>query len=338
MTDPEKSKHSIPLFAMKKLSAYPYLHDRARCYHSTKSHQNRPDLCYCPLANTLDRLLAGPEGSPPPISIHEKGGLTELIELTAVLIYLHLDGIYVFDASLFGELIDMPFIGDIPMSELRQFPESCVYIQAPVVFEGCMALGFFAWLEYAPDSPQSTNVDFIIVFRMPDDSLIPRYYPLDGPRPQAGDMEAVKENAMSRQFRSINSLLPGEIEPLPESLKPLFHLLLYINSESADIFKPIAQKLKPGMASFGPTGVWKAGFRIGNVLRKFKNAVLSEWNEAAAADAARHPPYIRRAHWHTYWIGSVKNDTRHKVARWMPFIPVGLDWERELPVIARPVK
>ena len=44
-------------------------------------------------------------------------------------------------------------------------------------------------------------------------------------------------------------------------------------------------------------------------------------------------PHVRAAHWHTFWVGprSAKFPDRKPIIRWLPPIPIGMNWRRELP-------
>lgn len=44
-------------------------------------------------------------------------------------------------------------------------------------------------------------------------------------------------------------------------------------------------------------------------------------------------PHVRAAHWHTFWVGprSATFPDRKPIIRWLPPIPIGMDWRRELP-------
>jgi hypothetical protein len=81
-------------------------------------------------------------------------------------------------------------------------------------------------------------------------------------------------------------------------------------------------------------------YRLGAALQSAQQAAQDHRQEPEAAESPRQPPraHIRRAHWHTYYVGEgSRKDPRKAQARvrWLPPIPVGLPDEM-IPTI-RPV-
>lgn len=60
---------------------------------------------------------------------------------------------------------------------------------------------------------------------------------------------------------------------------------------------------------------------------------------APGATHASPRPHIRSAHWQACWTGPRKAGfpERKPVLRWIPPIPIGMDWKRELPTNVRMV-
>ena len=81
--------------------------------------------------------------------------------------------------------------------------------------------------------------------------------------------------------------------------------------------------------------VWNVGVRISNAIRNYKNHELSNAKETTSAQGTHSSPrpHVRAAHWHTFWIGprNAKFPDRKPVIRWLPPIPIGMDWKKELP-------
>ena len=50
-------------------------------------------------------------------------------------------------------------------------------------------------------------------------------------------------------------------------------------------------------------------------------------------------PHIRRAHWHTYWVGPMDEvyPKRKTILKWLPPIPVNVTDVEKLPVVVREV-
>ena len=87
--------------------------------------------------------------------------------------------------------------------------------------------------------------------------------------------------------------------------------------------------------------VWDVGVRISNVIRGYRHeTTLNEQAETTSEQSHASPrPHVRSALWHTYWTGprdAVFPD-RKPVIRWLPPMPIGMDWKRELPTNIRRV-
>ncbi|MBQ9007702.1 MAG: hypothetical protein IJ088_00005 [Clostridia bacterium] len=81
--------------------------------------------------------------------------------------------------------------------------------------------------------------------------------------------------------------------------------------------------------------VWNVGVRVSNAIRNYKNHERSAEKELSSVQGAHSSPrpHVRAAHWHTFWVGprSAKFPDRKPIIRWLPPIPIGMDWRRELP-------
>lgn len=81
--------------------------------------------------------------------------------------------------------------------------------------------------------------------------------------------------------------------------------------------------------------VWDVGVRVSNAIRNYKNHERSAEKEMPSVQGAHSSPrpHVRAAHWHTFWVGtrSAKFPDRKPIIRWLPPIPIGMDWRRELP-------
>ena len=70
-------------------------------------------------------------------------------------------------------------------------------------------------------------------------------------------------------------------------------------------------------------------------IRNYKNHERTAEKEMASVQGAHSSPrpHVRAAHWHTFWVGprSAKFPDRKPIIRWLPPIPIGIDWKRELP-------
>jgi len=130
------------------------------------------------------------------------------------------------------------------------------------------------------------------------------------------------------------------------SLSPLISTLLYMCSQSADYRDTAGIKNAPGRPALvqtrkgprvfppdNPT-IWEMGYRLGASLR---GAVRQDLGRTGA-NRSSPAPHIRRAHWHSFWLGRRVNvEERRLAVRWLPPIPVALSTPEELIPVVRQV-
>jgi hypothetical protein len=149
---------------------------------------------------------------------------------------------------------------------------------------------------------------------------------------------------------------PEQASTLAHSLTPLVSLTLYLCSATAEFRerrgsprqpgRPTPQRTKKGPRLFPPPGpsTWEVSYRLGAALRRAQQeADTAEAHAAAQAEPsaprARPRPHIRRAHWHSYWVGSRRDASQRRVlVKWLPPIPVGLAEVDELIPTIHPVE
>jgi hypothetical protein len=129
---------------------------------------------------------------------------------------------------------------------------------------------------------------------------------------------------------------------LDESLKvyvPMLNLLMYLCSEEPDMersIQPTRYNYKQGKGNTPKEPrIWEVGVRISHVIRKYRDEEVKEIRESGnSGSGIAKRPHIRSAHWHTYWIGPRKGvfPDRKTIVKWLPPIPVGINWHDELPV------
>lgn len=102
-------------------------------------------------------------------------------------------------------------------------------------------------------------------------------------------------------------------------------MLLYLCSEEPDIThrpSPMNQaRLRRGKSPYHPT-IHHVGYRIGAAFRKAK--AEREASQGSGGHGASPAPHMRRAHWHTYWVGKENTPQRRQVVKWLPPIPVNV--------------
>ena len=139
----------------------------------------------------------------------------------------------------------------------------------------------------------------------------------------------------------------GTREEYQRTFSAMLQLLLYLCSDEPDmpeIEHPQKRKTLSGrVRQPGEPRVWEVGVRISNAIRNYRNQHESSWTEHAETVSETHAsprPHVRSAHWHTYWTGPRKAafPERKPVIRWIPPIPVGVNWKRELPTSIRQIQ
>jgi hypothetical protein len=127
----------------------------------------------------------------------------------------------------------------------------------------------------------------------------------------------------------------------------LVSLVLYLCSENAEIREsggddrlpanPEPKKTKKGLRLFAPDRPthWEVGYRLGAALRR---ASTERGSEEPTGTHARPRPHIRRAHWHSYWVGKWNEpDARTVVLKWLPPIAVNVQNVDDLTTTVRDV-
>jgi len=106
-------------------------------------------------------------------------------------------------------------------------------------------------------------------------------------------------------YRAVKQAIPEIVS----SLSAVVSLVLYMCSQAADYSgekpaRPRYKKTRKGLRYFPPNSphVWDVGVRIGAALR---SAFAKAESTGRTGEGGRAKPrgHIRRAHWHSYWVG-----------------------------------
>ena len=98
-------------------------------------------------------------------------------------------------------------------------------------------------------------------------------------------------------------------------------------------------KTKKGLRIFPPDrpNKWEVGYRLGAALRQ----ALSEHHPEECASTGTHGsprPHVRRAHWHTFWVGHRDlPESRRAILRWLHPILVNVQDVEDLTTTVREV-
>ena len=304
-----------------------------------KSIGNWPDWCFLPLAGAYAIISNGG-------AIETPEQLRNLGRLGAFAAWRVTQGIYRFDPTTFDALWKTPVTGDIPTAVLHHLPEWCVYIPTPdKTWKGEPLYGFFAHLEHDANS-QRTELRFMLdLSESPGENMVgvPIHLGIGGVA-EAVDA-ALSESARNAPFTFVPS--EAEVEMLKQDVPPLVSLVLYLCSQNAEIrdatggtrvpTHPRPERTKKGMRLFPPDrpNQWQVGYRIGAALRR---APCEHDPGESTGSHSRPRPHIRRAHWHSFWVGKWDEPAaRSVILKWLPPIPVNVQCVDDLTTTVRAV-
>jgi len=284
----------------------------------------------------------------------------KIAELAALAAWRVGQGIYRFDPELYSEVLATPIVGDLPEAVLYHLPEWCVYVETPdfVGMAGDPVRGFFAHLEHDANDGR-TELRLLLDEEAADGPFlrpVPLHLVGSGlfQALEAADRERLKQvqrfPALLERDPSalgeIRDLLDEARDGLRRQVEPLLSLLLYLCSENADLDpggrrppRPRPRKTKAGLRLFPPDSptTWEVGVRVGAALRR----ALGTAGDNAGGDGAHVSPrpHVRRAHWHTFWIGPRSDpELRKAVLRWLSPMLVGARGVDDLVPTVRPVE
>ena len=279
-----------------------------------------PDWCFLPLSAAYAIVSADHGVS----RITDPAIIGDVARLGALATWRVTQGIYRIDPALFLRLWETPVSGDIPVDVLYRLPEWCVYIETP----DTDMHGFFAHLEW--DIPHQRPELRLLLDT--EDTLSPIVLHLGKQSLHECIAQAVDQAKTCAS--TFGMLLPDKTTTMTtELVEPCISLLLYLCSQNSEINgkgipgNPKPKKTKNGWRIFpaDQPKTWDVGVRLGAALRA---AYQQQEIGSESGQGSGKRPHIRRAHWHTYWIGS--GDEKTATLKWLPPIAVKLDGE-ELP-------
>lgn len=257
-------------------------------------------------------------------------------------------GIYRIDPDVAEAVWNTPIEGQLPVELLFHLPEWCVYIETPgrSLSTGKRLEGFFAHLNTGSGDADS---ELHLLLDDPAGVLHSIAVPLSVSTLEEACRIASIDRANYEQKICWSSgiatkladeqLVAADPPAAAASLSPLISMLLYLCSQSADYRdsaairnapgRPIPVQTRKGPRLFPPDGptIWETGYRMGAPLRCAMRQALGQ----TGANRSSPVPHIRRAHWHSFWLGPRANVRERRLAlRWLPPIPVALSAPEEL--------
>jgi hypothetical protein len=267
--------------------------------------------------------------------------------LGAVAAWRWTQGIYRFDPSTFDALWNTPVTGEIPIEVLYCMPEWCVFIPTPEkTWHGHRLNGFFAHLNQNLKM-RRTELRLLLDIRLPDGTFQADAIPII-----LGTGGVAESLASTLQWSAQPDPLATPLTEQERAMEmkevpSLVSLVLYLCSENAEIRQsgggdrrpgyPKPEKTKKGLRAYVPKGPtqWEVGYRLGAALRR---ASTERSSGHPAGTHASPRPHIRRAHWHSYWVGKWNDpETRIVVLKWLPPIAVNVQNVDDLTTTIRDV-
>jgi hypothetical protein len=263
-------------------------------------------------------------------------------------------GIYRIDPEVAEAIWNTPIDGQLPVDLLFHLPEWCVYVETPgrSLSSGKYLEGFFAHLN---TNSSADDPELHLLLDDPADILHSIAIPLSvSTLEEACRIASIGRTDYEQKicWSNGNAAKIGE-ERMPTTapldaaanLAPLISTLLYICSQSADFRdaagirntpgRPAPVQTRKGSRVFPPDKptIWETGYRLGASLRCAAMPQLGRNGTNRSSPA----PHIRRAHWHSFWLGRRDNLGERRLAvRWLPPIPVALATPEELiPTVRR---
>lgn len=310
-----------------------------------------PAWCFLPMPGWAVVQAKG-VGLHPSQTVHDPAAVLDVGRLATLGAWRMTQGIYRFDPDVYAAVADTPMDNDLPADVLTRMPEWSIYLETPGMHYGGRELaGAWVHLDYGTRTGQ-TKLRVLLDAGLALEDLIPLGAPLQGSLKQSIDA-AMMESALRHGQHGLPMQDPRRASAdIAAALGPIVSLLLYVCSAGADITRggvpaqpshPVPQRTRRhGEKLFAADGPrqWDVGVRLGAALRRAYAA------EHAGADGHAGPrAHIRRAHWHGFRSGPIKQGdgtpipatARPLDVRWMPPIAVNVADLDAMPATIRPV-
>jgi len=257
-------------------------------------------------------------------------------------------GIYRIDPQVAEAVWNTPIDGELPVELLFRLPEWCVYVETPgrKLSIGKRLEGFFAHLNTPTGSD---DPELHLLLDDPAGVLHSVTVPLSTSTLEDACRIASIDRANHEQRICWSDGNPSEIardhdvttnpSDAASGLAPLISTLLYMCSQSADYRDACGARNAPGkpapvLTRIGPRlfppespTIWETGYRIGAPLR----GAVRQASVQQGTNRSSPAPHIRRAHWHSFWLGPKDSTAERRLAlKWLPPIAVALSTPEEL--------
>lgn len=286
-----------------------------RCLADRDGLGGWPEWCHCPMAAAYAVVSQGKFATPDQAA--------DMPRVAALAAWRPTQGVYRFHPATLAALLETPLTGDLPVEHLQRLPEWCVYIELGLGDWHGDWHGFFAHLEYDAKTRRSE----LRLLLDTDKRLLPLVLHVSEGTVAAAVDGAIAEAGLQAHARGAVLPMPADaIDSATAIASRLVSVLLYLCAGDPELRATRGSKrgrgrpaLKDGrngpyMPAATRPEVWETGFALGAALAE------ATASEATGGTVRGH---IRRAHWHSFWVGT--GDTRRLDLRWLPPIAVNLD-------------
>jgi hypothetical protein len=313
-TDPTVQR--LQGYLKRVIKYYPRAWEQLAKFRNEKENLDGwPDWCYLPMS-AAHAIATGGRNDVIPMVV-------DTMTICGLGIWRMTQGVYRFNPDLFEALWTTP-ITRIPVDLLFRLPQWCVYIEAPGKSLFNLDLfGVFVWFEYDAETGRAELRALIDSCQ----ELLPIIFFITRATLDECITATIEEaqKLINRQKLNVSSeMLAEEIRFLKSIIPPIISLALYLCSDEPDIEdakgqpgippRPARHKKSGAFVPASAPAEWIIGRNLSAHLRQAR-----EYNGGEHASVRAH---IRRAHWHSYWVGP--RDVQQLSLKWLPPTLIGI--------------
>ena len=223
----------------------------------------------------------------------------------------------------------------VPVEILYKLPYKTIYID---ISENDTENGFFVFFEQEPvklDFANDRNMELRCVGLERIDGKI-EYTNNLWMQIKSGwkISDGIKAGMNTMRYKNGEHLTKNQYEWLFAHYKQMINkylqLILYICSQNADITLNTNQQQRSEPLASAPKDhyrevrQWDVGVKIAKMIKHANSATPESYTQRNLSDERNSPrPHTRRGHWHHYWVGSYKNNSRQLILKWIAPMFIG---------------
>lgn len=284
-----------------------------------------PDYCFLPTSGWYLTVCDALQVNNISLQCHPN-----VARLAALGSWRYTQSIYRINPTLYNSIIDTTLKGNLPVELLMRMPEWCIYIETPGLSYGNEVLnGFFAHLDWDVNSKKpelrlllDREKGLLAIPLSIGDWTIAESVsrPLNKAVKAIKEKEGLDDGVLDYIQHRVTNHIQESGDKLRQ-LNPIISLLLYVCSDGVEYSgntlpsNPTPKRIKKGWRLFAANHirVWNLGNKTSKKLESEQAKLMSEAGQRQSIS-----PHIRRAHWHTFYAGSRKNEQREIRVKWIP--------------------